>query len=167
MRRFVTRTPANPIRRRHNTPSAKARLSQRTSPPRSRVARKGPSVISLWAFWRRSAGGQPVAEILGFRFAGFFAWWLWRTIYLMKLPSFEPQGPCRRGLDAGPDLSARHRAAQGSYPAVRRWEAHRYASSRDASRTGRKASVTFRTSPRKSRANLSRHPSAGYLMIVP
>ena len=30
-----------------------------------------------------------VAEILGFRFSGFFAWWLWRTIYLMKLPGFE------------------------------------------------------------------------------
>ena len=34
---------------------------------------------------RRSA----VAEILGFRFSGFVAWWLWRTIYLMKLPGFE------------------------------------------------------------------------------
>lgn len=30
-----------------------------------------------------------VAEILGFKFSGFFAWWLWRTIYLMKLPGFE------------------------------------------------------------------------------
>jgi NADH dehydrogenase len=34
---------------------------------------------------RRSA----IAEILGFRFSGFIAWWLWRTIYLMKLPGFE------------------------------------------------------------------------------
>ena len=30
-----------------------------------------------------------VAEIFGLRFSGFFAWWLWRTIYLMKLPSLE------------------------------------------------------------------------------
>jgi len=30
-----------------------------------------------------------VAEILGFRFSGFVAWWLWRTIYLMKLPGLE------------------------------------------------------------------------------
>jgi len=30
-----------------------------------------------------------VAEILGFKFSGFIAWWLWRTIYLMKLPGFE------------------------------------------------------------------------------
>lgn len=34
---------------------------------------------------RRSA----VAEILGFKFSGFFAWWLWRTVYLFKLPGLE------------------------------------------------------------------------------
>jgi NADH:ubiquinone reductase (H+-translocating) len=34
---------------------------------------------------RRSA----VAEIGRFRFSGFFAWWLWRTIYLFKLPGLE------------------------------------------------------------------------------
>lgn len=34
---------------------------------------------------RRSA----VAEIMGLRFSGFVAWWLWRTIYLMKLPGVE------------------------------------------------------------------------------
>ena len=30
-----------------------------------------------------------VANILGRNFSGFIAWWLWRTIYLMKLPRFE------------------------------------------------------------------------------
>lgn len=30
-----------------------------------------------------------VAEVLGFRFKGFLAWWMWRTIYLSKLPSFK------------------------------------------------------------------------------
>lgn len=30
-----------------------------------------------------------VAEILGMKFSGFFAWWLWRTVYLLKLPGFE------------------------------------------------------------------------------
>ncbi len=30
-----------------------------------------------------------VAEILGMRFSGFIAWWLWRTVYLMKLPGLE------------------------------------------------------------------------------
>lgn len=27
-----------------------------------------------------------VAQILGMRFSGFFAWWLWRSVYLAKLP---------------------------------------------------------------------------------
>jgi NADH dehydrogenase len=30
-----------------------------------------------------------VASILGFKFSGFIAWWLWRTIYLSKLPRIE------------------------------------------------------------------------------
>lgn len=30
-----------------------------------------------------------VAEVFGWRFSGFIAWWLWRTIYLLKLPGFE------------------------------------------------------------------------------
>jgi NADH dehydrogenase len=30
-----------------------------------------------------------VARILGVNFSGFIAWWLWRTIYLSKLPGFE------------------------------------------------------------------------------
>lgn len=34
---------------------------------------------------RRSA----VAEIWRFQFSGFLAWWLWRTIYLFKLPGLE------------------------------------------------------------------------------
>jgi NADH dehydrogenase len=30
-----------------------------------------------------------VARILGYNFSGFVAWWLWRTIYLLKLPRIE------------------------------------------------------------------------------
>lgn len=30
-----------------------------------------------------------VARVLGWNFSGFVAWWLWRTIYLSKLPRFE------------------------------------------------------------------------------
>jgi NADH dehydrogenase len=26
------------------------------------------------------------AKIMGLKFSGFIAWWLWRTVYLMKLP---------------------------------------------------------------------------------
>jgi NADH dehydrogenase len=43
-----------------------------------------------------------VAEILGLRIKGFLAWWLWRTIYLMKLPGFERQ--IRVALDWTLDL---------------------------------------------------------------
>jgi len=39
----------------------------------------------LASLGRRSA----VAEIFGLKFSGFLAWWLWRTVYLMKLPGFE------------------------------------------------------------------------------
>jgi len=30
-----------------------------------------------------------VAKVFGLKFSGFVAWWLWRTIYLSKLPSLE------------------------------------------------------------------------------
>lgn len=30
-----------------------------------------------------------VARVFGVNFSGFLAWWLWRTIYLLKLPRFE------------------------------------------------------------------------------
>lgn len=42
--------------------------------------------IGLLASIGRRTG---VARILGLNFSGFFAWWLWRTIYLSKLPGFE------------------------------------------------------------------------------
>jgi NADH dehydrogenase len=29
-----------------------------------------------------------VAEVFGLRLSGFFAWWLWRTVYLMKMPGW-------------------------------------------------------------------------------
>jgi NADH dehydrogenase len=30
-----------------------------------------------------------VARVLGFNFSGFFAWWMWRTVYLTKLPGLD------------------------------------------------------------------------------
>jgi NADH dehydrogenase len=30
-----------------------------------------------------------VAEVFGVKLSGFLAWWLWRTVYLMKLPGFD------------------------------------------------------------------------------
>jgi NADH dehydrogenase len=44
------------------------------------------SVIAQLAAIGRRTG---VANILGINFSGFIAWWLWRTIYLSKLPRFE------------------------------------------------------------------------------
>jgi NADH dehydrogenase len=43
-----------------------------------------------------------VARILGVNFSGFAAWWLWRTIYLGKLPRFEKK--VRVALDWTLDL---------------------------------------------------------------
>jgi NADH:ubiquinone reductase (H+-translocating) len=43
-----------------------------------------------------------VANILGWNFSGFIAWWLWRTIYLSKLPRFEKK--LRVALDWTLDL---------------------------------------------------------------
>ena len=44
------------------------------------------TTIGLLAAIGKRAG---VAQILGINFSGFVAWWLWRTIYLSKLPRFE------------------------------------------------------------------------------
>lgn len=43
-----------------------------------------------------------VASILGVNFSGFIAWWIWRTIYLSKLPRFEKK--LRVALDWTLDL---------------------------------------------------------------
>jgi NADH dehydrogenase len=43
-----------------------------------------------------------VAQVFGFNFSGFLAWWLWRTIYLSKLPRLEKK--CRVALDWTLDL---------------------------------------------------------------
>ena len=62
-----------------------------------RGGRKKPFVFSalgqLAAIGRRTG----VANIMGITFSGFIAWWLWRTIYLSKLPRFEKK--VRVGLD--------------------------------------------------------------------
>jgi NADH dehydrogenase len=42
--------------------------------------------IGLLASIGRRTG---VARVLGINFSGFFAWWLWRTIYLSKLPGLD------------------------------------------------------------------------------
>ena len=44
------------------------------------------NTVGLLASIGRRTG---VARILGVNFSGFIAWWLWRTIYLLKLPRVE------------------------------------------------------------------------------
>lgn len=44
------------------------------------------STIGLLASIGHHAG---VAQILGIRFSGFLAWWLWRSVYLAKLPGIS------------------------------------------------------------------------------
>ena len=57
------------------------------------------STIAQLAAIGRRAG---VASTLGINFSGFIAWWLWRTIYLSKLPRFEKK--LRVALDWTLDL---------------------------------------------------------------
>lgn len=56
------------------------------------------TIGQLATIGRRTA----VANILGVNFSGFIAWWLWRTIYLSKLPRFEKK--LRVALDWTLDL---------------------------------------------------------------
>lgn len=67
-----------------------------------RGRQKKPFVFStigqLAAIGRRTG----VASIMGFNFSGFIAWWLWRTIYLSKLPRLEKK--LRVALDWTLDL---------------------------------------------------------------
>lgn len=57
------------------------------------------STLGLLAAIGRRAG---VAQILGIHISGFLAWFLWRTIYLMKLPRIEKK--IRVALDWTLDL---------------------------------------------------------------
>jgi NADH:ubiquinone reductase (H+-translocating) len=80
------------------------------------------STIGLLASIGRRKG---VASILGRNFSGFFAWWLWRSIYLSKLPRLEKK--LRVALDWTLDILfskdvvqfATHRAPTISSPEVR------------------------------------------------
>jgi NADH dehydrogenase len=56
------------------------------------------TIGQLAAIGRRTG----VANIFGVNFSGFMAWWMWRTIYLSKLPRFEKK--VRVALDWTLDL---------------------------------------------------------------
>ena len=59
------------------------------------------SLGQLAAIGRRTG----VANILGLNFSGFIAWWLWRTVYLSKLPRLEKK--VRVAMDWTLDLCSR------------------------------------------------------------
>jgi NADH dehydrogenase len=56
------------------------------------------TIGQLASIGRRSG----VARVMGINFSGFLAWWLWRSIYLSKLPRFEKK--VRVALDWTLDL---------------------------------------------------------------
>ena len=67
-----------------------------------RGGRKQPFVFSTLGQLASIGRRVGVANILGFNFSGFIAWWLWRTIYLSKLPRTEKK--VRVALDWTLDL---------------------------------------------------------------
>jgi NADH dehydrogenase len=54
-----------------------------------RGGRKKPFVFATLGQLAAIGKRTGVANILGINFSGFLAWWLWRTIYLSKLPRLE------------------------------------------------------------------------------
>ena len=64
--------------------------------------RKTPFVFSTLGQLASIGRRVGVGNILGINFSGFVAWWLWRTIYLSKLPRAEKK--LRVALDWTLDL---------------------------------------------------------------
>jgi NADH dehydrogenase len=52
---------------------------------------RSPKKFSFRTLGQMASIGQRagVADVLGVKFSGFLAWWLWRTIYLTKLPGWD------------------------------------------------------------------------------
>jgi NADH:quinone reductase (non-electrogenic) len=67
-----------------------------------RGGRKKPFVFSTLGQLATIGRRTGVANIMGINFSGFIAWWLWRTIYLSKLPRAEKK--LRVALDWTLDL---------------------------------------------------------------
>ncbi len=67
-----------------------------------RGGRKKPFVFKTIGLLASIGKRTGVARIMGINFSGFIAWWLWRTIYLSKLPRLEKK--VRVALDWTLDL---------------------------------------------------------------
>ena len=50
-----------------------------------------------------------VASLFGFKFSGFIAWWMWRSIYLAKLPRLVKKLARHDRVDARSSIRPRHR----------------------------------------------------------
>ncbi|MCC5875590.1 MAG: NAD(P)/FAD-dependent oxidoreductase [Candidatus Sumerlaeia bacterium] len=61
-----------------------------------------------------------VASVMGVKLSGFAAWWLWRTVYLMKMPTFSRK--IRVMLDWTADLFFTHDVVQLGIHQLRRAE---------------------------------------------
>jgi len=79
-----------------NRPPPTAQLAHKASKVVARniaAAVKGkeqkPFIYKSGGFLASLGKGQAIAHVNGLKFHGFFAWWLWRTIYLSKLIGFE------------------------------------------------------------------------------
>lgn len=57
----------------------------------ARLAGRSPRAFEFKSFGQMALVGERtgVADVLGHHFSGFFAWFLWRTYYLMRIPLFE------------------------------------------------------------------------------
>ena len=99
----------NPLTKGFHPPTAQHALRQGRALAQNLVAeivgtKKRPFRFSTWGQLAPIGRRTGVANILGMKFSGFIAWWLWRTIYLFKLPSPGEEGPGCAGLDSGPLL---------------------------------------------------------------
>jgi NADH dehydrogenase len=88
-------------------PTAQHAIRQGTRVARNIVAalkRRSPEPYTYRAVGQLAAIGRRagVAQLFGMKFSGFPAWWLWRTIYLGKLPRLEKK--VRVALDWTLDL---------------------------------------------------------------
>jgi NADH:ubiquinone reductase (H+-translocating) len=75
-------------------PTAQHAVRQGRTVARNIVAslqERAPRKFSFRTLGQMAAIGQRagVADVMGVRFSGFLAWWLWRTIYLSKLPGWD------------------------------------------------------------------------------
>ena len=87
-RHIVDATPASRARPPPSTPP-EARCAAENVAATLRGSASAPSRSRRWARWGRSGIARPWPRSSGSKLSGFLAWWLWRTVYLMKLPGLD------------------------------------------------------------------------------